>query len=246
MRAILVKEFGDAEVMQVGEVEVPEPGRDEILVRILAAGVRPCDVKQRRGGWSGPLPYIPGREFAGLVVGDTGADAGFGDGTPVYGWPGPGGCYAQYVTCDVERLAPIPAGLRVTDAAAVVVDQTAPDWPDQVRKVTDGGAEKVLACSASSLPGAARAARDDAITATPVKAELPEADRVRWETYECQPSGSRLIRVAPRFDDGALSVHVSAMYWQDAAQAHRAVEQYDIPGEVVLIVDDDLAATLEV
>ena len=113
--------------------------------------------------------------------------------------------------------------------------------------MTDGGAEKVLACSASSLPGAARAARDDAIIATPVKAELPEADRVRWETYECRPSGSRLIRMAPRFDDGSLSVHVSAMYyWQDAAQAHRAVEQYDIPGEVVLIVDDDLAATLEV
>jgi NADPH:quinone reductase-like Zn-dependent oxidoreductase len=75
MRAILVKEFGDAEVMQVGEVRVPEPGRDEILVRILAAGVGPWDVEQRRGGWSGPLPYIPGREFAGLVVGDTGANA---------------------------------------------------------------------------------------------------------------------------------------------------------------------------
>jgi NADPH:quinone reductase-like Zn-dependent oxidoreductase len=53
--------------------------------------------------------------------------------------------------------------------------------------------------------------------------------------------------MAPRFDDGSLSVHVSAMYyWQDAAQAHRAVEQYDIRGEVVLIVDDDLASTLEV
>jgi NADPH:quinone reductase-like Zn-dependent oxidoreductase len=131
--------------------------------------------------------------------------------------------------------------------AAVVVDQTAPGWADQVRRVTDGGAEKVLACSASSLPGAARAARDDATIATPVKAELPEADRVRWKTYECRPSGSRLIRMAPRFDDGSLSVHVSAMYyWQEAAQAHRAVEQDGIPGEVVLIVDDDLAATLEV
>jgi NADPH:quinone reductase-like Zn-dependent oxidoreductase len=71
MRAILVKEFGDAEVMQVGEVRVPEPGRDEILVRILAAGMGPWDVEQRRGGWSGPLPYIPGREFAGLVVGGS-------------------------------------------------------------------------------------------------------------------------------------------------------------------------------
>src|ERR1700750_2467642 len=127
MRAIPVKEFGDAEVMQGGEAGVPEPGRDEVLVRILAAGVGPWDVEQRRGGWSGPLPYIPGREFAGLVVGDTGANAGFGDGMPVYGWPGPGGCYAQYVTCHVERLAPIPAGLGVTDAAAVPVDALTAD-----------------------------------------------------------------------------------------------------------------------
>jgi len=150
MRAILVKEFGDAEVMQVDDVRVPEPGRDEILVRILAAGVGPWDVEQRRGGWTGPLPYIPGREFAGLAVGDTGADAGFGDGAPVYGWPGPGGCYAQYVTCDVERLAPIPAGLRVTDAAAVPADTLTAD-----QGITDilavGSGDRVLI-----TPGASR------------------------------------------------------------------------------------------
>lgn len=152
MRAILVKEFGDAEVMQVGEVGVPEPGRDEILVRILAAGVGPWDVEQRRGGWSGPLPYIPGREFAGLVVGDTGANAGFEDGTPVYGWPGPGGCYAQYVTCDVERLAPIPAGLRVTDAAAVPADTLTVD-----QGITDvlavGSGDRVLITPGAGGPG---------------------------------------------------------------------------------------------
>jgi len=155
MRAILVKEFGDAEVMQVGEVGVPEPGRDEMLVRILAAGVGPWDVGQRRGGWSGPLPYIPGREFAGLVVGDTGADAGFGDGTPVYGWPGLGGCYAQYVTCDVERLAPIPAGLDVTDAAAVPVDTLTVD-----QGITDvlavGAGDRVLITPGAGDPGISR------------------------------------------------------------------------------------------
>ena len=313
MRAILVEHFGGAEAMRVGELEMPEPARDEILVRILAAGVGPWDVEQRRGGWKGPLPYVPGAQFAGLVVGDTGAGAGFGDGTPVYGWPGPGGCYAQYVTCHVERLAPIPAGLRVTDAAAVpvdalqadqgisgilavgtadrvlitaaagglghfavqiaralgaivvatasprnhelvhrlgaavVVDQTAPDWPDQVREVTDGGADQVLACNAASLPGAARAARDGATIATPVRGELPDPDRIEWRLYEGRSSGSRLIRMAPRFDDGTLTVHVPAMYyWQDAALAHRMVERDDLPGEVVLIVDDDLATTLEV
>jgi NADPH:quinone reductase-like Zn-dependent oxidoreductase len=312
MRAILAEHFGGAEAMRVGELGIPEPARDELLVRVLAAGVGPWDVEQRRGGWKGPLPYIPGAQFAGRVVGDTGADAGFEDGAPVYGWPGAGGCYAQYVTCHVERLAPVPAGLRVTDAAAVpvdaltadqgitgilavktadrvlitaaagglghfavqlartlgaiviatasprdhelvhrlgaavVVDQTVPDWPDQVRAATGGGADQVLACSASSLPGAARAARDGATIATPVRAGLPDAYRVDWQLYEGRSSGSRLIRMAPRFDDGTLTVHVPAMYyWQDAAQAHRAVER-GIPGEVVLIVDDDLAAALEV
>ncbi|HXC82170.1 MAG TPA: hypothetical protein VNV62_09995 [Trebonia sp.] len=53
--------------------------------------------------------------------------------------------------------------------------------------------------------------------------------------------------MAPRFDDGSLSVQTSTMYyWEDAAQAHRMVERGDIPGEVVLVVDDDLAATLEI
>jgi NADPH:quinone reductase-like Zn-dependent oxidoreductase len=312
MRAIMVKQFGPADVMQVGEAGLPEPGQDEILVRVLAAGVGPWDVELRSGGYrSSPLPYIPGAEFAGLVVGETGADAGFDDGAPVYGWPGPGGCYAQYVTCQVERLAPIPAGLRVTEAAAVpvdaltadqgingilgvgagdkvlitagagglghfavqmaralgavviatanprdhefvhkmgaaiVVDETAPGWPDRVREVTDGGAERVLACAASSLSGAARAARDGAAIATPARAALPEADWIRWLPYESRPNGSRLIWMAPRFDDGSLSVQTSTMYyWEDAAQAHRTVERGDIRGEVVLVVDDDLAATL--
>lgn len=313
MRAIVVNQFGAPEVLQVGEVPMPEPLQDELLIRVLAAGVGPWDVHLRRGGWTGPLPYIPGGEFAGVVVGDTGADAGFADGAPVYGYPGLTGCYAQYVKCHVERLAPIPAGLNVTDAAAtpiaaltayqgvldilgvsdgdrtlitagaggvghfavqlarlrdaivtataspqhhefvhklgaaIVVDHTSPDWPDQVRDVTDGGAERVLACVAPTLAGAARAARDGALIATPVHAELPDTGRVRWKPYDGQPSGSRLIRMAPRFDDGSLSVHVSAKYfWQDVAQAHRVVEEGHTQGKIVLVVDEDLAAALEV
>ena len=204
---------------------------------MLAAGVGPWDASLRAGGWTGPLPYVPGGEFAGMVVGDTGADAALDDGAPVYGYPGLTGCYAEYVTCPVEKLAPIPAGLPITDAAAapidaltaeqgltdelaigagdqvlitaaaggvghfavqiarilgasvvataspqhheflhrlgaaVVIDHTRPDWPDQVREVTGGGARRVLACAAPTLEGAARAARDGALIATPVHAE---------------------------------------------------------------------------
>ena len=53
--------------------------------------------------------------------------------------------------------------------------------------------------------------------------------------------------MAPWFDDGTLSVEVSARYyWQDAAKAHQKVAQGHTRGKVVLIVDDDLAAGLEV
>ena len=67
MRAITVAKFGGPEVLQVSDVERPVPGPDEVLVRVLAAGVGPWDAHLRQGGWTGPLPYIPGGEFAGVV-----------------------------------------------------------------------------------------------------------------------------------------------------------------------------------
>jgi NADPH:quinone reductase-like Zn-dependent oxidoreductase len=313
MQVITVGQFGGPEVLQVGEADLPQPGPGQVLVRVLAAGVGPWDASLRRGGWSGSLPYVPGGEFAGVVVGDTGADAALDDGAPVYGYPGLTGCYAQYVACPVEQLAPIPAGLSAVDAAAVpidaltaeqgltdvlklgagdrvlitagagglghfavqiarilgasvvataspqhheflhqlgaatVIDHTRPDWPEQVRDLTGGGAERVLACAAPTLDGAARAARDGAVVATPVHAEPPDGQRIRWQQYDGEPRGSRLIRMAPWFGDGSLSVTVQARYyWDDAAQAHQVAELGHTRGKLVLIVDEDLAAALEV
>jgi len=313
MQVITVSEFGGPEVLKVTEAPLPQPGPGEVLVRVLAAGVGPWDASLRAGGWTGQLPYVPGGEFAGVVVGDTGADAALDDGAPVYGYPGLTGCYAQYVTCPVEKLAPIPAGLPITDAAAapidgltaeqgltdelaisagdqvlitagaggvghfavqiarilgaevvataspqhheflhrlgaaVVIDHTKPDWPDQVREVTDGGAQRVLACAAPTLEGAARAAGDGALIATPVHAEAPDGQRVRWLRYNGQARGSRLIRMAPWFDDGSLTVTVEARdFWRNATEAHREVEKGHTRGKLALIVDEDLAAELEV
>jgi NADPH:quinone reductase len=314
MRAMIVERLGDdPEAMHLADVDLPEPGDGEALIRIRAAGVGPWDVGMRRGAWTGPVPYIPGGEFAGVIVGDTGADAAFDDGAPVYGYPGLSGCYAEYVTCPIEQLAPIPAGLSVIDAAAapidvltaeqgltdvlsvaagdrilitaaagglghlavqiaralgaavvatasphnhdfvhklgaaVVIDHTQPDWPDQVKDATGGGPSKVLACAAPTLEGAAHAARDGATIATPVHAELPAAEHVHWRTYDGEPRGSRLIRLAPWFDDGSLSVQVEARYFlADAAEAHRRAAEGHTRGKIVLIVDEDLAAELEV
>jgi NADPH:quinone reductase-like Zn-dependent oxidoreductase len=312
MLAIRVHEFGGPDVLRLEDVARPEPGPDEILVRVMAAGVGPWDVALREGAYTGSLPYIAGGEFAGLVEGGTGEFADFDDGTPVYGYPGLTGCFAQYVTCPVEQLAPVPSGLDLADAAAVpinaltaeqgltdelhvkagdqvlitaaagglghlavqiaralgaevvataspkdhefvhhlgaavVVDHTQPDWPDQVRKAIDGGAAKVLAVAIPSLAGAARAARDGAVIATPVHGDFAEADRVTWRHYNGQARGSRLIRMAPWFDDGTLSVEVSRRYsWRDFAGAQRQVAEGHTRGKISLVVDDDLAASLE-
>lgn len=309
----MVNRFGDPDVLERGEAPLPEPGPGEVLVRVLAAGVGPWDASLRRGALGGSLPYIPGAEFAGLVEGDTGAQAALSDGEPVYGYPGLTGCYAQYVSCPAEQLAPIPEGLSMVDAAAApvdaltaeqgltdvlsagpgdqvlitaaagglghlavqiaralgatvvatasprnhefvhklgaaeVVDHSRPGWPAQVREITGGGAQRVLACAAPTLEGAARAAADDAIVATPVHADLPATQRVRWQRYDGQPRGSRLIRMAPWFDDGSLSVSIARLYyWQEAAQAHRDIETGHTQGKRVLVVDDDLAASLEI
>src|SRR5260221_13740758 len=110
MQAIQVSQLGGPEVMAVGEVPVPQPGPDEVLVRVLAAGVGPWDVSLRSGGWTGSLPYIPGGDFAGLVEGDTGASAGLHGGAPGYGCPRPTGWYAQDLTCPAGPRAPGPRG----------------------------------------------------------------------------------------------------------------------------------------
>src|SRR5260370_14637539 len=109
MQAIQVSQLGGPEVMAVGEVPVPQPGPDEVLVRVLAAGVGPWDAHLRSGGWTGSLPYIPGGEVARLVEGDTRAHPRPSHGAPGYRYPGPTGLFPPYGAGHAGPPAPIPA-----------------------------------------------------------------------------------------------------------------------------------------
>ena len=105
----------------------------------------------------------------------------------------------------------------------------------------------MLACAAPTLDGAAKAARDGALIATPVRAEYPDGQRVRWQAYHGQPRGSRLIRMAPWFDDGSLTVTVQSLYyWHSAATAHEVAERGHTQGKLALVVDTDVAAEMEI
>jgi len=151
MQAIMVSEFGGPEVLELGEADLPRPRSGEVLVRVIAAGVGPWDASLRRGGSGGSLPYVPGGEFSGLVVGDTGAGAALDDGAPVYGYPGLTGCYAQYLTCPVEKLAPVPSGLPMVDAAATPIDALTAE-----QGLTDARRDASRAVTNVSLPWPSR------------------------------------------------------------------------------------------
>ena len=69
MKRIAVREFGEPEVLTLEETQDPRPGRGEVVVRVMAAGVKPFDTYMRSGiyGARNPaLPFTPGSDAAGF------------------------------------------------------------------------------------------------------------------------------------------------------------------------------------
>ena len=124
MRAVVLKEPGGPEKLELTEVAKPQPGRGEVLVRIHASALNPVDAKIREGLPIGPaLPAILGADLAGVVeaVGD-GVD-GLKPGDEVFGCAGGvrghGGTLAQYIAADARLVARKPTSLAFREAAAL-------------------------------------------------------------------------------------------------------------------------------
>ncbi|AWV05509.1 NAD(P)H-quinone oxidoreductase (plasmid) [Burkholderia sp. JP2-270] len=121
MRAITFEDFGDAEVLQLAEVQAPEVRPDDLLVRVHAAGVNRADLTHRRGGYGRPNfgdSTIMGLEIAGEVIEMGGAVQGYKVGDRVMGVVG-GGAYAEMARIDWRMAMPIPAALDYVHAAAI-------------------------------------------------------------------------------------------------------------------------------
>ena len=119
MQAIEISGPGGPEVLRLAERPVPEPGTDEVLVRVAAAGVNRPDVLQRLGVYPPPpgASDIPGLEIAGTVVA-AGEGATHLIGTRVCALVAGGG-YAQYCVAPAGTCLPIPEVLKMTQAAAM-------------------------------------------------------------------------------------------------------------------------------
>lgn len=120
MRAIDPDAPGGPEVLRVVERPVPQLRPDEVLIRVVAAGVNRPDVLQRKGGYAPPpgAPSIPGLEVSGTIVAQGSEVEMNLIGQPVCALLAGGG-YAEYVAVSAGQALPVPNALSMVEAAAL-------------------------------------------------------------------------------------------------------------------------------
>lgn len=120
MKAVLMDEFGAAEVMKVGEIDKPQPKANEVLVKVVATSINRPDLVQRMGNYPAPPgdSEILGLEVAGTIaeVGSDVTDWNVGD--RVMALVGGGG-YAEYAVAYDNHVMPIPDSMSFEEAACV-------------------------------------------------------------------------------------------------------------------------------
>jgi len=120
-QAVILKAFGGVEQLSFDNVQVPAPGPREVRLRQAAAGVNYIDVYIRRGEYRMLTPPAAlGMEAAGTVI-DVGVDVHDllpGD-RVAYAFDQPG-AFATLRTLPAEQVVPIPAGVEMETAAAVL------------------------------------------------------------------------------------------------------------------------------
>ena len=123
MKAVVVKELGDADMLQVTDLPSPVPGPGQIVVDVAAAGINFIDVYHRTGHYPppAPLPYVPGGEGSGTVTAVGPAVSHVRVGERVAWCQVAGGGYAEQIVLQEGDAIPIGDDLADDVAAAVLV-----------------------------------------------------------------------------------------------------------------------------
>jgi NADPH:quinone reductase-like Zn-dependent oxidoreductase len=125
MDAIVQSRYGDADVLRVARVPIPEPTRGEVRLRVVAASINRGDVHLMEGrplmlrlfmGRTGPRQQTRGMDVAGVVDAVGESVTAFAEGDEVFGVAG--GSFAQYALARPERLAHKPASVSFEQAAS--------------------------------------------------------------------------------------------------------------------------------
>lgn len=125
MMAWRVHEYGPPNVMRFERIPRPDPGRDEVLVKVKAAGVGPWDgwIRAGKSALPQPLPLTPGSDLAGEVVAVGQGVSRPRVGEQIYGVTNSRfvGAYAEYALASAAMVSSKPTSLSHIEAAGVPV-----------------------------------------------------------------------------------------------------------------------------
>lgn len=127
MKALVINKFGDPEVLQIAETEIPQITAEEILVKVHSCGLNPVDTKIRAGHlndlFATTFPRILGGDISGTIV-TLGSDVtGFKIGDEVY-FANPldkNGGYSEFCTVNYKIVCHKPLSLTHNEAATLPV-----------------------------------------------------------------------------------------------------------------------------
>ncbi|MBV9449410.1 MAG: NAD(P)-dependent alcohol dehydrogenase [Streptosporangiaceae bacterium] len=158
MKAIAQERFGPPDVMRLSDLDLPEVGPNDVLIRVCAAALNPYDWHMLRGnpviarlipgglGLTRPAHPVAGLDAAGVVETVGASVRGLQPGDEVFGFcPG---AFSEYAAGAADRLAPKPANLTFEQAATLPVAATT-----ALRGIRDAG--KVQAGQRVLINGAA-------------------------------------------------------------------------------------------
>lgn len=122
MRALLMTDYGGADVFKLDDVAVPTPASGEVRIRIHAASINPIDWKIRTGkmqrNYGVALPYIPGRDISGTIDAVGPGVSGWKVGDKVIAVI-TGGGLAEYAIVTANNVAAKPEKLSFNEAAGI-------------------------------------------------------------------------------------------------------------------------------
>jgi NADPH:quinone reductase-like Zn-dependent oxidoreductase len=127
-KAVRFDQYGDIDVLEVRDVERPEPGPGEVLVQVKAAGINPGEASIRKGLMRDIFPTTfpsgQGSDFAGVVAEAGSGVGGFTSGDEVVGFTEKRGSHAEFVVVPEENLVVKPAAISWDVAGGLYVAGT--------------------------------------------------------------------------------------------------------------------------
>lgn len=121
MKALIMEQFGDLRHAAIRETQSPEPGDNEVLIRVAACGLNFPDLLVLEGKYQfkPELPFIPGGEFTGVVLRAGKEAKGFYPGQRVFAIERWGGL-AEEAVVHASRLFPLPDSMGLMEGASLL------------------------------------------------------------------------------------------------------------------------------